>query len=187
MYEIVYIYIYCMRLCVSYHLNSAYDFYSFMVAVLFHSRYISFGNHLCFQKIVPLSRPFERSAVLSFGINIVLDCLVSLCGHATEGNLPRNLTDPCTHPLNTWRNYNVVITSKRRYFDVITSKWRSFDVITTSLLNDVSCGCTPTRKHLVVLKEKMFMHFITVNITLIRPNPRLIEDHGKRWVMEDPD
>ena len=43
-------------------------------------------------------------------------------------------------PLNTWRNNNVVITSKRRHFDVITSKWRRFDVITTSLLRNVSTG-----------------------------------------------
>ena len=47
----------------------------------------------------------------------------------------------CLHcvnnPLNTWRNNEVVITSKRRHFDVITSKWRRFDVITTSLLRDV--------------------------------------------------
>ena len=34
-------------------------------------------------------------------------------------------------PLNTWRNNNVVITSKRRHFDVIqmTSFWRNNDVI----------------------------------------------------------
>ena len=44
------------------------------------------------------------------------------------------------YPLNTWRNNNVVITSKRRHFDVITSKWRRFDVITTSLLRNVSAG-----------------------------------------------
>ena len=44
-------------------------------------------------------------------------------------------------PLNTWRNNNVVITSKRRYFDVITSKWRRCDVITTSLSRDVFAGC----------------------------------------------
>ena len=43
-------------------------------------------------------------------------------------------------PLNTWRNNNVVITSKRRYFDVIASKWRRFDVITTSLLRNMSAG-----------------------------------------------
>ena len=41
---------------------------------------------------------------------------------------------------NTWRNNNVVITSKRRHFDVITSKWRCFDVITTSLLRNVFAG-----------------------------------------------
>ena len=46
-------------------------------------------------------------------------------------------------PLNTWRNNNVVLTSKRRYFDVITSKWRHFDVITTSLLRNVSAGLEP--------------------------------------------
>ena len=44
------------------------------------------------------------------------------------------------NPLNTWRNNNVVITSKRRHFDVITPKWRRFDVITTSLLRNVSVG-----------------------------------------------
>ena len=44
------------------------------------------------------------------------------------------------HPLNTWRNNNVVITSKRRHFDVLTSKWRRCDVITTSLSRDVSAG-----------------------------------------------
>ena len=43
-------------------------------------------------------------------------------------------------PLNTWRNNDVVITSKQRHFDVITSKWRRFDVITTSLLRNVSAG-----------------------------------------------
>ena len=45
-----------------------------------------------------------------------------------------------TCPLNTWRNTNVVITSKRRHFDVITSKWRRFDVITTLLLRNVFAG-----------------------------------------------
>ena len=44
------------------------------------------------------------------------------------------------YSLNTWRNNNVAITSKRRYFEVITSKWRRFDVITTSLLRNVSAG-----------------------------------------------
>ena len=43
-------------------------------------------------------------------------------------------------PLNTCRNNNVVITSKRRILDVITSRWRRFDVITTSLLHNVSAG-----------------------------------------------
>ena len=43
-------------------------------------------------------------------------------------------------PLNTWRNNNVVTTSKRRHFDVITSKWRRLDVITTSLLRNVFAG-----------------------------------------------
>ena len=41
-------------------------------------------------------------------------------------------------PLNTWRNNNVVITSKRRHFDVITSKWCRLYIITTSLLLNVS-------------------------------------------------
>ena len=45
-----------------------------------------------------------------------------------------------SNPLNTWRNNNVVITSKRRHFDVITSKWRRFDVIATSLLRNVFAG-----------------------------------------------
>ena len=43
-------------------------------------------------------------------------------------------------PLNTWRNNDVVITSKRRHCDVITSQWRRFDVITTSFLRNVSAG-----------------------------------------------
>ena len=42
--------------------------------------------------------------------------------------------------LNTYRNDNVVITSKRCHFGVITLKWRRFDVITTSLLCHVSAG-----------------------------------------------
>ena len=46
----------------------------------------------------------------------------------------------CTSPLNTWRNNDVVITSKRRHCDVITSQWRRFDVITTSFLRNVSAG-----------------------------------------------
>ena len=41
-------------------------------------------------------------------------------------------------PLNTWRNNNVLVTSKRCHFDVITSKWHRCDVITTSLLRNVS-------------------------------------------------
>ena len=45
-----------------------------------------------------------------------------------------------TTPLNTWRNNNVMITSKRRHFDVITSKWHPFDVIMTSLSPNVSAG-----------------------------------------------
>ena len=47
---------------------------------------------------------------------------------------------PSAFPLNTWRNNDVVITSKQRHFDVITSKWRRFDVITTSLLRNVFAG-----------------------------------------------
>ena len=43
-------------------------------------------------------------------------------------------------PVNTWRNDNVVIASKRRHFDVITSKWRRFGVTTTSLLRNVFVG-----------------------------------------------
>ena len=61
-------------------------------------------------------------------------CLIAQdIGHCTNGG-------HCAFPLNTWRNKNVVITSKRRHFDVITSRWRRFDVITTSLLRDVSAG-----------------------------------------------
>ena len=48
------------------------------------------------------------------------------------------VTHPCRSPLKTWRNNNVVITSKRHHFDVITSKWRRFDVKTTSLSRHVS-------------------------------------------------
>ena len=44
------------------------------------------------------------------------------------------------HTPNTWRNNDVVITSKRRHCDVITSQWRRFDVITTSFLRNVSAG-----------------------------------------------
>ena len=56
-------------------------------------------------------------------------------------------TPPGDHLLNTWRNNNVVITSKRRHFDVITSKLRRFDTIMTSLLRNVSDGrCIPPTK-----------------------------------------
>ena len=44
------------------------------------------------------------------------------------------------YPVDTLRNNDVVITSKRRHFDVITSKWRRFDVITTLLLRHVFSG-----------------------------------------------
>ena len=57
--------------------------------------------------------------------------------------------------VNTLRNNDVVIMSKRRHFDVVTSKWRRFDVITTLLcvicaaiflhihvLTTASCLCT---------------------------------------------
>ena len=44
------------------------------------------------------------------------------------------------NPLNTWRNNNVVRTSKRCHFHVITSKWPRFDVITASILRNVSVG-----------------------------------------------
>ena len=44
-------------------------------------------------------------------------------------------------PLSSWRNNNVVITSKQHHFDAITSQWRRFGVITTSwLLRNVSAG-----------------------------------------------
>ena len=49
-------------------------------------------------------------------------------------------------PLNTWRNNNVVITSKRRHFDVITSKLRRFDVTTMSLLRNVSAGVVSSHR-----------------------------------------
>ena len=57
-----------------------------------------------------------------------------------ENMFKLHITGPSENPLNTWRNNNVVITSKRRHFDVITSKWRRFNVITTSLLRNVSAG-----------------------------------------------
>ena len=57
---------------------------------------------------------------------------------------PRCLALCCFNsPLNTWRNNNVVVPSKRRHFDVITSKWRRFDVITTLLLRNVFAGSIP--------------------------------------------
>ena len=42
-----------------------------------------------------------------------------------------SLLTPYHYPLNTWRNNNVAITSKRHHFDVIkmTSFWRNNDVI----------------------------------------------------------
>ena len=45
-----------------------------------------------------------------------------------------------SNPADTWRNNDVVITSKRRHFVVITSKWRRFDFITTLLLRHVFSG-----------------------------------------------
>ena len=73
----------------------------------------------------------------------------------------------CQFPLNTWRNNNVVITSKRRHFDVITSKWRRFGVITTSLLRNVSAGLW---RHLTytlqVSREAHSFHLLTGNGTL---------------------
>ena len=50
--------------------------------------------------------------------------------HGTSHLMTLGDTTTPVPPLNTWRNNNVVITSKRRHFDVITSKWRRFDVIT---------------------------------------------------------
>ena len=43
-------------------------------------------------------------------------------------------------PLNTWRNDNVVITSKRRHLGVITPKRLCFYVIMTPLFRNVSAG-----------------------------------------------
>ena len=48
-------------------------------------------------------------------------------------------TETLNTPPNTWRNNDVVITSKRRHFDVITPKWRRFDIITTSLIYCIMC------------------------------------------------
>ena len=59
-------------------------------------------------------------------------------------------------PLNTWRNDNVVITSKRRHFDVITSKWRRFDVITTLLLRNVFAGM-PQREMLQCVMSSLLL------------------------------
>ena len=46
----------------------------------------------------------------------------------------------CPDPPNTWRNKNVVITSKRSPFDVIAPKWHRFGVTTTLLWRNVSAG-----------------------------------------------
>ena len=54
----------------------------------------------------------------------------------SRGNFPSSTHNIRLIPLNTWRNNNVVITSKRRHFDVNVSKWRRFDVMTTSLLRN---------------------------------------------------
>ena len=72
-------------------------------------------------------------------------------------SLPGISGEPHTAPrvwhclLNTWRNSNVVITSKRRHFDVITSKWRRFDFKTTSFSRNVSAGWISHQYGLVVL------------------------------------
>ena len=76
--------------------------------------------------------------------------VVMHCGLAPKVGIPAISRAIGVIPPNTWRNNNVVLTSKRRHFDVITSKWRRFGVITTSLLCNVSAGisqreCTRTR------------------------------------------
>ena len=65
---------------------------------------------------------------------------LSLTLHVAAVTQHHSTSEMRSNPLNTWRNNNVVITSKRRHFDVITSKWRCFDVITTSLLRNVFAG-----------------------------------------------
>ena len=60
-----------------------------------------------------------------------------------------------TFPPNTWRNDNVVITSKRHFY-VITSKWRPSDVITTSLLRNVPTGVTPLKRFCNVIPKVGF-------------------------------
>ena len=72
-----------------------------------------------------------------------------------------------TIPLNTWRNNNVVITSKRRHFDVITSKWRRVDVITTLLLPHVFSGMMSEERQRT-LHHKQIKKHIKVSCFIVR-------------------
>ena len=69
--------------------------------------------------------------------------VVRMTALTVNGDVEDKLQSP--HPLNTWRNKKVIITSKRRHFNVITSKWRRFDLITTSLLRKCVYWAVTTR------------------------------------------
>ena len=99
----------------------------------FTSVTVYFSDIMGFAEISAESSPFELVDLL----NDLYSCFDDII----EKHQVCSTAQPkCNIPLNTWRNTNVVITSKRRHFDVITSKWRRFDVITTLLLRNVFAG-----------------------------------------------
>ena len=83
-------------------------------------------------------------------------------------------------PLKTWRNNNVVITSKR-HFDVITSKWRRFDVITTLILRILSAGTPPSLHPTLPHPTKMTFNEHILSNTLLPINMLCVNKSDKSY------
>ena len=99
--------------------------------------------HLLLVNSLPFSLVATARTAGSYTLFSAADADVVLsidCDASWRGSAHLRMLNRAHFPLNTWRNDNVVITSKRRHFDVITSKWLRFNVITTSLLRIVSGG-----------------------------------------------
>ena len=83
-------------------------------------------------------------------------------------------------PLKTWRNNNVVITSKR-HFDVITSKWRRFDVMMTLLLRIESAGTPPSPHPTLPHPTKMTFNEHILSNTLLPINMLCVNKSDKSY------
>ena len=91
-----------------------------------------------------------------YGIYITLEYQLPHWRLRTDYTMTTN--KDVTNPVDTRRNYNVIMTSKRRRDVVLTSQWRHFDVVKTSLLRHVPVG-KPTGS-LILIHYRYGLHIV---------------------------